>query len=376
MSLPLAAKLRPQSLRDFLGQEHLVGIGQPLFQAIGEKHLFSFILVGPPGVGKTTLARIYAQAFNADFLELSAVKAGKAEVRAFADQPAFFDRPKILFLDEIHRFNKAQQDFLLPLVETNTLTLIGATTENPSFSIISALLSRLRVFTLEKLTDEQIIQLIGRAELNLDRETLDWLVEYAAGDGRQLLNILEATENLYGEISVANLLKTSQERYLKYDRQGDEHYQVISALIKSLRASNVDSALYYLARMVEAGEDPLFIARRLVIFAAEDVAAPTAVVVANAVFQACQQIGYPECQENLAAGVVYLAQAKKDRHAYNAYLKAQADVKKYGNLPVPLELRNPSTKLMKEQGFGQGYNMYPEAGHSLLPTKIKKKKYW
>lgn len=375
---PLADHIRPTSLDDFVGQEHLVGLNQPLRKAIENKHLFSFILWGPPGVGKTTLAKIYAQEFEADMIELSAVSAGKADIRKFVEKDAFFDQPKVLFLDEIHRFTKAQQDFLLPFVEQGKLWLIGATTENPSFSLISALLSRLRVFVLESLTDKQLETILKRSKIKIPKAALEWIINFADGDARQALNILEGTKQLYEKITVANLKKAYQSKHLRYDKHDDEHYNTISAFIKSMRASDVDAAVYYLARMVEAGEDPLFIARRMVVFASEDVgmAQPTALVVANEVFRACQTIGYPECAINLAHGVVYLAQAKKDRRAYDALRAAQAEVKKSGNLQIPLKVRNAPTDLMKDQGYGEGYEMYPEKGVSFLPEEINKKRFW
>jgi len=375
---PLADKIRPSALKEFIGQEKLVGENQPLSLAIKNKHLFSFILWGPPGVGKTTLARIYARAFDAQLIELSAVSAGKADIREFIAKDKFFDQPKILFLDEIHRFTKAQQDFLLPFVERGDLYLIGATTENPSFSVISALLSRLRVFVLESLSAEQMTHIIKQTKIKLPKKALEWVINFADGDARQALNILEATTQLYDQVTVKNLEKTYQSKHLRFDKQGDEHYNLISAFIKSMRASDVDAALYYLARMVEAGEDPLFIARRMVIFASEDIgmAQPTALVVANGVFQACNTIGYPECAINLAHGVVYLAQAKKDRSAYDAFRLAQEDVKKYGNLQIPLKLRNAPTALMKDQNYGKDYQMYPKKGVSCLPEEINKHHYF
>jgi len=391
---PLAARIRPQTLADVVGQEHLVGAGKPVRVAIEKKHLFSFILWGPPGTGKTTIARIYARALDAELFELSAVSAGKDDIRNIVSreqgaggrkskkdslQPTPYNllpaRPKVLFLDEIHRFNKAQQDFLLPYVESGELTLIGATTENPSFEVIAPLLSRCRVFVLEPLSEEALRAIVKKTKLTVDKKAFDWLLGYSNGDARKLLGIIEGAQSLYGKVNVETLAAALESPHLRYDKKGEEHYDTISAFIKSMRASQPDAALYYLARMVEAGEDPLFIARRMVVFASEDVglAQPTALVVANAVFRACETIGYPECAINLAHGVAYLAQAKKNRSAYDALRAAQADVHALGNLPVPKKLRNPVTKLMKEQGYGEKYEKYDK--ESYLPEKLKKKRY-
>jgi putative ATPase len=372
---PLANKIRPQSLGEFVGQKHLVGEGKPLRIAIEQKHLFSFILWGPPGVGKTTLARIYAKAVNAEFFELSAVSAGKEDIRKIVEIPPLLGRPKILFLDEIHRFNKAQQDFLLPTVETGKLYLIGATTENPSFEVIPALLSRCRVFTLSELGEAEMQGVIAQTKIKLDKKAKEWLVKMANGDARQAITMLENTLKLYDKITVQTLKNTLQSSTLRYDKAGEEHYNTISAFIKSMRAGQADAAIYYLARMVEAGEDPKFIARRMVIFASEDIglAQPTALVVANEVFRTCETIGYPECAINLAHGVAYLANSKKDRSAYDALKAAQEDVKKYGNLPIPLKIRNAPTKLMKELNYGKDYKKYDQ--DSYLPEKLKNKRY-
>jgi putative ATPase len=314
---PLASKKRPKSLDEFVGQKHLVGKDKPLRIAIEEKHIFSFIFWGPPGVGKTTLARIYAKAVNADYHEISAVSSGKEDIRKIVEKKNDFFESKntILFIDEIHRFNKAQQDFLLPFVESGKLVLIGATTENPSFEVIPALLSRCQIFILKELSENDMIEIIDRAGFKLDEEAKSWIVSMANGDARQALSILEKTAKLYKEINVINLQNTLQNNYLRYDKKAEEHYNTISAFIKSMRASNPDAALYYLARMVEAGEDPKFIARRMVIFASEDIglADASALTIANNVFRAVETIGYPECAINLSHGVCYLALAPKNR---------------------------------------------------------------
>ncbi len=370
---PLASRIRPKNLQEFIGQVHLTGNGKPIAVAIAKKHLFSFILWGPPGSGKTTLARIYARSLDAELFELSAVSAGKDDIRKVADFKT--GRHKVLFLDEIHRFNKAQQDFLLPLVESGIITLVGATTENPSFEVISPLLSRCRVFVLESLSEMDMEKIIERTDMNLKKDAQEWLVNMANGDARQAITLLEATNELYGKITLENLKNALQSKFLRYDKKGEEHYNTISAFIKSMRASQPDAALYYLARMIESGEDPKFIARRMVIFASEDIglAQPTALVVANAVFAAVDVIGLPEAVINLAHGVAYLSQAKKDRSAYDAYMLALADAKQYGNLPVPLKIRNAPTKLMKNLGYGAGYEKYTK--DDLLPDKLKGKKY-
>ncbi len=372
---PLASKIRPKNLKEFVGQEHLIGEGKPLSVAIEKKHLFSFILWGPPGVGKTTLAKIYAKALNADYHELSAVSAGKEDIRQIIESDGGLLGPRILFLDEIHRFNKAQQDFLLPYVESGKLTLIGATTENPSFEVIPALLSRSRVFVLNELGDDEMKKIIKRTGYKIKKDALEWLVGMSGGDARQAIAMIENTVSLYKDITIDNLKNTLQSKFLRYDKKNEEHYNTISAFIKSMRASQPDAALYYMTRMLEGGEDPKFIARRMVVFASEDVglAQPTALVVANAVFQAVDAIGMPECAENLAHGVVYLAEAKKDRRAYEAYLLAREDAKKYGKLPIPLSIRNATTKLMKDLGYGKDYEKY--TSKDLMPEKLKNKKY-
>ena len=372
---PLASRIRPKTLEEFVGQKHLVGKGKPLRKAIEKGHIFSFILWGPPGVGKTTLAKIYANSLEAKLYALSAVSAGKDDIKSILQDQTLRIGPKILFLDEIHRFNKAQQDFLLPYVERGDIVLIGATTENPSFEVIAPLLSRCRVFVLNELTDDEVKAIMKRTGLKMDADAGDWLVRMANGDARQAITVLEDASELYKKITVKALQETIQNKFLRFDKKGEEHYNTISAYIKSMRASNPDAALYYLARMIASGEDLKFIARRMVIFASEDIgmAQPTALVVANEVFQAVDAIGLPEAQINLAHGTVYCALAKKDRSAYEAYFEAVDDVKKHGNLPIPLELRNAPTKLMKELGYGKGYEKY--TGKDLLPDKLKGRKY-
>jgi len=382
---PLANLIRPQSLKEFIGQSHLVGKNKPLLLAIKNDQIHSIIFWGPPGCGKTTLARIISKETKSRFVALSAVSAGKADVKKIiieSKNPLIKQRT-ILFLDEIHRFNKAQQDYLLPFVEDGTIIFIGATTENPSFSVISPLLSRCQVFVLEPHSDKELKAIVKKGQSFLKINSIstkanNFLINFANGDARQALNLLEATYKLYQTITIKHLKNALQSKFLRYDKTGDQHYNIISAFIKSMRASNEDAAIYYLARMVEAGEDPLFIARRMVVFASEDIgmAQPTAIVVANEVFRACETIGLPECAINLAHGVVYLCKAQKDRSSYNALRAAQTDVKKHGNLSVPLHLRNAPTKLMKDLSYGKDYQMYPAKTKNLLPSKLKDNKYY
>ena len=373
---PLANKIRPQTLDECVGQEHLIGKNAPLRIAIENHRLFSFILYGPCGVGKTTISRIYAQSMNADYYELSAVSASKDDIKKIIDTKSMFARPKILFLDEIHRFNKAQQDFLLPYVENGELYLIGATTENPSFEVIAPLLSRCNVFVLNQLTEKDIKKIIKKVDNNIDEKSLEILTGMANGDARFIISVMENIIDLYGKITEQTIEQAYQNKSIRYDKKGEEHYNTISAFIKSLSASQADSAVYYLARMIDAGEDPLFIARRMVIFASEDVgfADRYALMIANAVFQACQEVGLPECKLNLAHGAIYLAICKKDRRANDAIALALEDVRKFGNLLIPLKIRNGTTKMMKQWGYGKNYTPYDK--ESYLPDKLKSKKYF
>ncbi len=386
---PLAERIRPQTLDDLIGQEHLVGKNGVLRRAIESGGIPSMILWGPPGVGKTTIANIIANTVKAPFIALSAISAGVKEIREVI-QRAKFQSNTILFIDEIHRFNKSQQDALLGAVEKGDVTLIGATTENPSFEVNSALLSRSQVYTLKGLSTEDLLRLVESAiqkDKILSQKTIHLketqaLFSISGGDARKLLNLLDlVVENLGGqevEITDDIVIDIAQQRVAIYDKSGEQHYDIISAFIKSIRGSDPNAAVYYLARMIEGGEDIKFIARRLVILASEDIgnANPTALVIATTAFQAVSMIGYPEGRIVLSQCVTYLAASAKSNAAYMAINQAQALVRQTGDLQVPLPIRNAPTKLMKEEGYGKGYKYSHDfpgnfVNQEFLPAEIK-----
>lgn len=382
---PLAEKMRPQKLTDVIGQEHLLKSGQIIREIITKKQPTSLILWGPPGSGKTTLARIIAKETGAEFVELSAVTAGKADVLKVIEHAKANQRlgqKTILFIDEIHRFNKAQQDAFLPHVENGTIVLIGATTENPSFEVINPLLSRSRVLVLEPLSKAEIVKILkktAKAEKltakRLPAKSIDLLAELSGGDARIALGNLELARQLTkGTITPETVETAAQKRVPGYDKAGEAHYNIISAFIKSMRGSDASAALYYLARMLQAGEDPKFIARRMVIFASEDVgiAASPALNLAVATFQAVERIGMPECQYNLYHCATVLAKCKKSRAVADAMAGAQSAAREHPDLPVPLHLRNAPTKLMKDLGYNKGYKWEADFKHEggFLPEEL------
>ena len=402
--LPLAERMRPKTLNDYIGQKHLVGEGAILRQMIESGNIASFILWGPPGVGKTTLARIIAHQLQRPFYTLSAVTSGVKEVRDVIDKakrnasinsglfaPAD-GRSPILFIDEIHRFSKSQQDSLLGAVEEGTITLVGATTENPSFEVITPLLSRCQVYVLKPLDKEALMELMNRVltkdeyirNLGLEVKETEALLRYSGGDARKLLNIIELVANSGVKIiDNETVTKQLQQNPVAYDKDGEMHYDIISAFIKSIRGSDPQAAIYWLARMIEGGEDPKFIARRLVISASEDIglANPNAMLLANTCFDVVNKIGWPEGRIPLAETTIYLATCKKDNSAYLAIDEALAKVRETGNLPVPLHLRNAPTSLMKDLGYSDGYK-YPHdfPGHwveqQYLPDELKGTTFW
>ena len=402
--LPLAERLRPKNLDEYIGQKHLVGQGAILRQMIESGNIASFILWGPPGVGKTTLARIIAHQLQRPFYTLSAVTSGVKEVRDVIDKakrnaslnsglfaPAD-SRSPILFIDEIHRFSKSQQDSLLGAVEEGTITLIGATTENPSFEVITPLLSRCQVYVLKSLDKDDLMELLHRAltqdeyirSLGLEVKDTDALLRYSGGDARKLLNIIELVSNSGVKvIDNETVTKQLQQNPVAYDKDGEMHYDIISAFIKSVRGSDPNAAIYWLARMIEGGEDPKFIARRLVILASEDIglANPNAMLLANTCFDVVNKIGWPEGRIPLAETTIYLATCRKDNSAYLAIDSALAKVRETGNLPVPLHLRNAPTSLMKELGYSDGYK-YPHdyPGHwteqQYMPDELVGTAFW
>ena len=400
MAQPLAERMRPRTLDDYIGQKHLVGEGAILRRMIDAGRISSFILWGPPGVGKTTLAQIIANKLETPFYTLSAVTSGVKEVREVIDKAKnsrFFSQASpILFIDEIHRFSKSQQDSLLGAVETGVVTLIGATTENPSFEVIRPLLSRCQLYVLKSLEKEDLLGLIDNAlkkdvylkEKNVELKETDAMLRYSGGDARKLLNILELVIEAESDaetivIPDEKVIERLQQNPLAYDKDGEMHYDIISAFIKSIRGSDPDGALYWLARMVEGGEDPAFIARRLVISASEDIglANPNALLLANAAFDAVMKLGWPEGRIPLAEATVYLATSPKSNSAYEGINSAIQLVRETGNLPVPLHLRNAPTKLMKELGYGKEYK-YAHAykGHfveqQFLPDEVKNTRIW
>lgn len=399
MAAPLAERLRPQTLDEYIGQKHLVGHGAVLRKMIDSGHISSFILWGPPGVGKTTLAQIIANKLETPFFTLSAVTSGVKDVREViekARQSRFFNQQSpILFIDEIHRFSKSQQDSLLGAVEKGTVTLIGATTENPSFEVIRPLLSRCQLYVLKSLEQDDLLELVNRAittdtilkERDIQLQETGALLRYSGGDARKLLNIIELVVEAEGNdpvvITDAMVTERLQQNPLAYDKDGELHYDIISAFIKSIRGSDPDAALYWLARMIEGGEDPAFIARRLVISASEDIglANPNALLLANAAFDAVMKIGWPEGRIPLAEATVYLATSAKSNSAYMGINKALQVVQQTGNEPVPLHLRNAPTKLMEQLGYAKDYKYaHDYEGHfveqQFLPENLQGTRLW
>lgn len=385
--LPLAAYLRPKKIEDMVGQEHIIRSEAWLLEAIRKDRVPSLVFWGPPGSGKTTLASLIAQETKADFIELSATASGVKDLKLIIDRARSGKRlgqKTILFIDEIHRWNKAQQDALLPQVENGILILIGATTENPSFAINGALLSRLKVVVLEPLNEADLIVIAKRAvkilKAKIKKDALALAAKLANGDARKVIGLIETAADYNLEIDITLIKEIINKPNLLYDKSGEEHYNLISALHKSMRGNHPDAALYYLARMIEAGEDPLYIARRLIRFASEDVglANNSALMLANAAYEACKKIGLPECAVNLAHTVAYLAKSSKSIAVYSAFNEIVAEVRDSGNLPVPLHLRNAPTKLMKDLNYGKDYKYTPlddDSDQEYLPEKLKGRKF-
>jgi len=386
---PLSARLRPRSLADVVGQKHLLGPGAVLASAADTGKLHSMILWGPPGVGKTTLARLLADAAGLDVRYLSAIDSGVKEIRAVLEEARAAGKPFVLFIDEIHRFNKGQQDALLGAVEEGVLILIGATTENPSFEVNKALLSRCRVYTLQSLGVDELAILLDRALAlyagrSIQPEAAKAIMAFSGGDGRRFLNLLEGVlDHAAEDVTEQDVRTVAQTVLASYDKDGEQHYDIISAFIKSVRGSDPDAAVYWLARMVEAGEDVLFIARRLIILASEDIglANPNALLLANASFEAASKIGWPESRIILSQCTIYLANSAKSNASYLAIGKAQEAVRAQPDLPVPLHLRNAPTQLMKQLGYGAGYKYphdYPnsQVEQDYLPEGLRQKKFY
>lgn len=395
-TIPLAERMRPKNLDEFVGQDHLVGKGRFIRLMLESGHITSMVLWGPPGCGKTTLARLIAHYVNADFIAFSAVTSGVAEVRKIIskakDDQTLFKKKTVLFVDEIHRFSKAQQDGFLPHVEDGTITLIGATTENPGFEVIAPLVSRSQIYVLYALSEEEIETLVTRAikfypKHKWEKEALQHIIKHANGDGRTAINAVELAASINKKVTLKVAEEAVQQKAIYYDKKGDWHYDTISAFIKSMRGSNPDATLHYLARMVKAGEDPLFIARRMLIFASEDIgnAQPTALVVATSCMQACHMIGWPEASLILAQTATYLATAKKSIASTEGIQQALSDIDEENLDPIPLHLRNAPNKVMKSLGYGRDHVRYPwlvekQTGKKViqeyLPKNLSGRKYY
>ncbi len=395
MDKPLAEILRPKRLKDFVGQEHLIGIGKPVTSMIETGNIASMILWGPPGSGKTTLARLIAGSLDAEFVPFSAVTTGVKEVREVIAQAKqrkeFFKTRTILFVDEIHRFNKGQQDAFLPAVEDGTIILIGATTENPGFEVNAPLISRSHVYVLKALNDKDMYRIVKNALKQLpsnkfEKNAIEHIITFANGDARSAINAIELAASIAKRVTLEIAEEALQQKSIYYDKKGDFHYDTISAFIKSMRGSEPDATLHYLARMIKAGEDPVFIARRMVIFASEDIgnAQPTALVLATSCMQAVHMVGMPEARIILAQTATYLATAKKSTASYNGISAALHDIETIKLEAIPMHLRNPSNKVMKQQGYGEGHIRYPwqeekkgeKVNQEYMPVNLVGKKYY